>query len=156
MPLFIPKKDFNSLCHLGIIFSFIPLPPCLLFLLQLCLHYDKLDNCTKKSQEGCKECEKGFYLERTRCEECHENCTACSSATECSECVEDYIHEDKSATKCIHYEDVSHCISPSNDGTFTCASCKNGYRLSSDKYSCEIIPPNYALLIANCALRIAN
>ena len=111
-----------------------------------CHPYKELTNCTKPSQEGCKECQKGYYLSVTRCEKCHTNCTICLSSDICSECSDGFIFANRNKNKCVNHTDVAHCTS-SNRTTRLCGSCEEGYRLSEDKFECEEIPPDYFLLI---------
>ncbi|ELP84792.1 hypothetical protein EIN_076110 [Entamoeba invadens IP1] len=96
-----------------------------------CNPQDELTNCLNKTTSGCTQCEDGFALKDNLCYKCSENCTSCITITECLDCANDNILID---FKCVHFTQISNCISSQNS---VCTKCSDGYELSSDKLECD-------------------
>ncbi|ELP92393.1 protein kinase domain containing protein, partial [Entamoeba invadens IP1] len=109
----------------------------------LCLNYDNLTNCVKKSKSGCLLCAGGYYLGTVipRCIKCSSNCALCISEEYCSLCESNFILINE---VCNPLAVVQYCVSEKNN---LCDKCEGNRIPSDDGLSC-VDQPNYILIIS--------
>ncbi|ELP83940.1 protein serine/threonine kinase, putative [Entamoeba invadens IP1] len=98
----------------------------------LCNSYDSLIQCKEKTQEGCVQCNEGYYIKTPYCEKCPQNCTSCVSSTQCVTCIENYVMINN---KCLYHSTIEFCIKSKNN---ICTKCNQNHRPSDDGMMCLV------------------
>ncbi|ELP89830.1 protein serine/threonine kinase, putative [Entamoeba invadens IP1] len=96
-----------------------------------CRPQSELIGCLNTSTYGCLICGDGYYLHTNICDKCDDNCTLCTSLTECTSCVATHILVD---SQCVHFSSISNCISASNN---KCTQCADDYKVNTEGTQCN-------------------
>ncbi|KAL7716199.1 protein serine/threonine kinase [Entamoeba marina] len=88
---------------------------------------------TEITQEGCADCDIGYYYSLRTCSKCQDICESCLDDQSCETCINGYILKESS---CVPKSEVQSCKSTENS---QCSECYFGYKLSEDKTKCEIV-----------------
>lgn len=80
------------------------------------------DNCNDCTSTQCNSCNSGFYPSGSNCIDCSNNCIACSSITQCTDCkIGFYLTSNSDCLQC-----ASNCDQCNSN---ECTHCTNGYVL---------------------------
>ncbi|KAL7720566.1 Tyrosine kinase [Entamoeba marina] len=71
------------------------------------------------SSGGCAICNDGYYRDQTSCYSCITNCTKCNNGESCLICESNYFLLND-ASKCISYDDLTNCETPTQSGCTKC------------------------------------
>ncbi|ELP89851.1 protein serine/threonine kinase, putative [Entamoeba invadens IP1] len=105
-----------------------------------CRPQSELIGCLNTSIYGCLICEYGYYIHTNVCDKCDNNCTLCTSPTECTSCIATHILVD---SQCVQFSTISNCISASNN---KCAQCADNFKVNTEGTQCNK-KTNYGLVV---------
>ena len=97
----------------------------------------KLKNLTEgcvgeiSSSNGCSLCETSYYLQNKECHQCPSECSTCTSESECTSCIDEYVLVND---KCKHYKDIKNCKKSKDN---KCSSCTFWHKPSKDGTTCN-------------------
>ncbi|ELP83590.1 protein serine/threonine kinase, putative [Entamoeba invadens IP1] len=105
-----------------------------------CRPQSELIGCVNSSTYGCLICGDGYYLHTNVCDKCDDNCTLCTSLTECTSCVVTHILVD---SQCVHFSSILNCVSASDN---KCMQCADNFKVNTEGTQCDK-KTNYGLVV---------
>ncbi|GAB1220071.1 hypothetical protein ENUP19_0047G0130 [Entamoeba nuttalli] len=103
-----------------------------------CERQINLSNCIGYGEQGCIECEQGYYINGKRCSTCSSKTNKCSECDMnygyCIGCEKDFILIEK---ECIYFEQIKHCLG--SEGS-KCTSCEYWFQPNESGQKCDLVP----------------